>query len=97
MSIFIRDVGFPEAPVRLPDGDFLFVEMSPDRGWTIRVSADGSKRTVLAKTGRPNGLAMDRNGFVWVAETAKRACSGCRSMANSRSSRINARASRFCS
>ncbi|HZF16114.1 MAG TPA: SMP-30/gluconolactonase/LRE family protein [Steroidobacteraceae bacterium] len=73
MSIFIRDVGFPEAPVRLPDGDFLFVEMSPDRGWTIRVSADGSKRTVLAKTGRPNGLAMDRNGFVWVAETAKRA------------------------
>lgn len=73
MKIFTRNLGFPEAPVHLPDGDFLFVEMSPDKGCVTRVSADGAKQTLLAKTGRPNGLALDRNGLVWVAESAMRA------------------------
>jgi gluconolactonase len=73
MNIFARDLGFPEAPVALPDGSFLFVEMSEDKGWIIRITADGKDRRVIAKTGRPNGLACDRNGSVWVAETAQRA------------------------
>ena len=73
MTKFADQLGFPEAPVLLPDGDFLFVEMDPAKGWTIRFSADGSKRTVIAKTGRPNGLARDSDGYVWVAETAMRA------------------------
>lgn len=73
MNIFADQLGFPEAPVLLPDGGFLCVEMDAARGWVIRFSADGRTRTVLAKTGRPNGLAPDRDGSVWVAETAMRA------------------------
>ena len=56
MTKFADQLGFPEAPVLLPDGDFLFVEMDPAKGWVIRFSRDGKTRTVLAKTGRPNGL-----------------------------------------
>ena len=70
---FTDQLGFPEAPVVLPDGSFLFVEMDPAKGWTIRVSPDGKTRSVVARTGRPNGLAADRNGNIWVAETAMRA------------------------
>jgi gluconolactonase len=73
MTKFAEQMGFPEAPVLLPDGDFLFVEMDPAKGWTIRFSADGRTRKVIAKTGRPNGLARDSEGYVWVAETAMRA------------------------
>jgi len=70
---FAEQLGFPEAPVLLPDGSFLFVEMEPTKGWTIRFSPDGKTRTVVARTGRPNGLAVDRHGNIWVAETAMRA------------------------
>jgi gluconolactonase len=72
MRIFAEQLGFPEAPVLLPDGGFLFVEMDPAKGWVIRFSKDGKSRSVLAKTGRPNGLAPDRDGYFWVAETAMR-------------------------
>jgi gluconolactonase len=73
MKLFAKDLGFPEAPVPMPDGSFLFVEMSPDKGCVTRISADGETRHVLARTGRPNGLARDRAGYIWVAETAMRA------------------------
>ena len=73
MNSFADQLGFPEAPVLLPDGGFLFVEMDAAKGWVIRFSADGKTRTVLARTGRPNGLALDRDGNAWVAETAMRA------------------------
>lgn len=73
MNVFADQMGFPEGPVLLPDGGFLFVEMDPAKGWTIRIGPDGTSRTVLAKTGRPNGLAPDRDGTFWVAETAMRA------------------------
>jgi gluconolactonase len=70
---FAEQLGFPEAPVLLPDGGFLFVEMDPAKGCITRFSKDGKTRSVVAKTGRPNGLAPDRNGDIWVAETAMRA------------------------
>lgn len=73
MKIFVDELEFPEAPVLLPDGSFLFVEMGPDRGWVIKVSRDGKNRRVVAKTGRPNGLAMDRDQNIWVAETNQQA------------------------
>jgi len=73
MKIFADQLGFPEAPVLLPDGSFLFVEMDPAKGWIIRFSRDGKSRSVVARTGRPNGLAQDRDGYIWVAETAMRA------------------------
>jgi gluconolactonase len=73
MKIFASDLGFPEAPVLLPDESFLFVEMAPDKGCVTWISKDGASRRTVAKTGRPNGLARDRDGFIWVAETAQRA------------------------
>jgi gluconolactonase len=73
MTKFADQLGFPEAPVLLPDGGFLFVEMDPAKGWITRFSKDGRSRSVVARTGRPNGLALDRDGYIWVAETAMRA------------------------
>jgi gluconolactonase len=73
MKVFASDLGFPEAPVQLPDGGWLVVEMNPDRGCITRLSADGLTRERIVRTGRPNGLARDRNGAIWVAETHQRA------------------------
>ncbi|MFO1466028.1 MAG: SMP-30/gluconolactonase/LRE family protein [Steroidobacteraceae bacterium] len=73
MSTFIDGVQFPEAPVLLPDGAHLFTEMSPATGWILWVSRDGAERRVVARTGRPNGLAPDGSGRFWVAETLNRA------------------------
>lgn len=73
MTTFAADMGFPEGPVQLPDGSFLFVEMGPGKGWIVHVGADGESRRVLATTGRPNGLARDRHGAIWVAESAQQA------------------------
>ncbi|PQA89408.1 SMP-30/gluconolactonase/LRE family protein [Hyphococcus luteus] len=73
MAIFADKVEFPEGPVVLGDGSLLIVEMSPDTGCITHISADGTSRRVIAKTGRPNGLAMDREGNIWVAETHQKA------------------------
>lgn len=73
MKTFAADLGFPEAPLLLPDHSFLFVEMDPAKGCVTHVSKDGRSRKVVARTGRPNGLARDCNGTIWVAETAQRA------------------------
>jgi gluconolactonase len=73
MTIFAKDLGFPEAPVLLADGSHLFTEMTADTGWVLWISKDGNSRRVVARTGRPNGLAADADGFVWVAETLNRA------------------------
>ncbi len=67
--IFVGDLGNPEGPVLLPDGSWALVEMHPDRGWIAHISADGSSKRVVAKTGRPNGVTLDRHGALWVAES----------------------------
>lgn len=67
--IFVSDLKNPEGPVLLPDGNWALVEMHPDRGWVLWLSADGKSRRVLARTGRPNGLTIDREGTLWVAES----------------------------
>jgi gluconolactonase len=73
MSKFAEQMGFPEAPVVLPDGSFLFVEMDPAKGCITRISRDGKTRSTVARTGRPNGLALGPDGSIWVAETAMHA------------------------
>ena len=68
--IYVPDLAEPEGPVLLPDGSWLVVEMDPSRGCITHLSADGQSRRVVAKTGRPNGLAVDRQGTIWVAESS---------------------------
>ena len=67
--IFCTGLSVPEGPVMLADGSFLVVEMGPDRGCVTHLSADGREKRMLARTGRPNGLAVDRHGNIWVAES----------------------------
>jgi len=67
--LFVTGIGVPEGPVVLKDGSWLVVEMSPDRGCVTHISPDGKTKRVLAKTGRPNGLAVDKKGIIWVAES----------------------------
>jgi gluconolactonase len=66
---FTTQLSFPEGPVALPDGGWLVVEMGLKRGCVSRISPDGKLVTVIAQTGRPNGLAVDRDGVIWVAES----------------------------
>lgn len=67
--IFIDDLGKPEGPVLLSDNSWVVLEMREDRGCLTHISADGKERRVIAKTGRPNGLALDKDGLLWVAES----------------------------
>lgn len=67
--IFANGLSAPEGPVVLPDGGLLVVEMGPDRGCVTRLGEDGRIERVVARTGRPNGLAVDGQGDVWVAES----------------------------
>src|SRR5437868_6960660 len=71
--IFVKSLSFPEGPVVMPDHSLLVVEMGPERGCVTHIAADGQIKRVIAKTGRPNGLAVDRNGVIWVAESHSRA------------------------
>ena len=67
--IFTSDLGIPEAPLLLPDGSWLVTEMALERGAVTQVSADGKTHNVIARTGRPNGLAQTADGTVWVCES----------------------------
>jgi gluconolactonase len=69
--IFAKGLGVPEGPVLLPDNSWVCVEMSADRGCVSHISADGKTIRMIAKTGRPNGLAVDKDGFMWVAESSE--------------------------
>jgi gluconolactonase len=67
--IFAADLGDPEGPVALPDGTWLVVEGTAERGCVTQISSDGKSKRIIQKTGLPNGLAVDRNGVIWVAES----------------------------
>ena len=66
---FTEGLGQPEGPVVLDDGSWLVVEMIPEKGCVTHISKDGKSKRLIAKTGRPNGLAVDKEGFIWVAES----------------------------
>ena len=66
-DVFAAGLFFPEGPVALPDGTWLVVE-GGERGCVTQISADGKTRRTVAVTGLPNGLAVDSDGFIWVAE-----------------------------
>jgi gluconolactonase len=67
--IFAENLGEPEGPVALDDGSWLVVEMAPERGCVTRLDENGRMGRVLARTGRPNGLAVNGDGTIWVAES----------------------------
>lgn len=71
--IFATGLGEPEGPVFLSDGSLLVVEMSAERGCVTLLAGNGESRRIIAATGRPNGLAVDDYGVVWVAESRERA------------------------
>lgn len=48
------------------DGSWLVAEMG--NGIISHFSASEKKR-IIAETGRPNGLALDGNGNLWIAES----------------------------
>ena len=76
MTVFAEDLLEPQAPVLLGDGGWLCTEMDPSGEAVVRLDAGGAGKRVLARTGRPNGLAVDRRGAVWVAESRTRPCCG---------------------
>lgn len=67
--VFVGDLLDPEGPVAMPDGSWLFVEGADQRGCITQVSEDGRSRRTVRKTGRPNGLALDAEQTIWVAES----------------------------
>ncbi len=68
--IFARGLAPSEGPVLLPCGDLAICEMAPpERGGVSRISRDGRDHKVIARTGRPNGMAIDARGSLWVTET----------------------------
>lgn len=66
MTTFATDLKFPEGPVVLSDGSFLVVEGG--RGCVTQISPDGQSKRIVAVTGEPNGLAVDKTGAIWVAD-----------------------------
>jgi gluconolactonase len=66
---FTTGLGDPEGPVLLDDGGWLLVELSADKGRVTRLSCDVVEKRTVARTRRPNGLALDGRGFVWVVES----------------------------
>ena len=65
--IFCENVNKPEGPVSLSDGSWLIAEMK--YGVISHIGSDGQKKRIIAETGRPNGLAVDGDGCIWVAES----------------------------
>jgi gluconolactonase len=67
--VFATGLSFPEGPVALQDGSWLCVEGGAERGCVTQISPDGKNKHLVVRTGRPNGLAVDREGFIWIAES----------------------------
>ena len=64
--IFTSDLMNPEGPVFLSDGSLLVVEGT--RGTVTQIMPGGQSTRIIATTGEPNGLAVDRHGAIWVAD-----------------------------
>jgi gluconolactonase len=67
-TVLAEGLSLPEAPLLLADGSWLVAEMDVRVGSVTRLYPDGG-RAAVAKTGRPNGMALGRDGTVWVCET----------------------------
>ena len=70
---FATDLGAPEGPVCLADGSMYVTEMSAATLQITRLYPNGDRKVIKRTGGRPNGLAVDGNGNLWVAEAGLRA------------------------
>ncbi|MGB3909780.1 MAG: SMP-30/gluconolactonase/LRE family protein [Pseudolysinimonas sp.] len=68
-TVVVRDLGQPETPVLGADGGWTLVEMRGDRSCVSVVAAGERTARPIARTGRPNGVAVDAFGRCWVADT----------------------------
>lgn len=71
--IFAAKVGAPEGPVCLTDGSMYVTEMSGATLCVTRLDPSGRRKVVKRTGGRPNGLAIDGEGQIWIAEAGQRA------------------------
>jgi gluconolactonase len=71
--LFARNVGAPEGPISLTDGSMYVTEMSSSTLNVTRLSPKGERTVVKNTGGRPNGLAVDGEGLIWIAEAGQRA------------------------
>ena len=60
-------ISLPEGPAFLDDGSLCVTELALERGCVTRIAPDGIRGAVIAKTGRPNGLALGADAVLWVA------------------------------
>lgn len=67
MRVVVEDVGEPEGPVFAPDGGFYVTEMAAGRS-CVSAIVSGERHRLFRTAGRPNGLAIDGDGNMWVAE-----------------------------
>jgi gluconolactonase len=65
--IFASDLSLPVSPIQLADSSWLVSEMGVDRGCVSHISADGQTKQIIFKTIQPNGLLLDKDGTIWVA------------------------------
>lgn len=72
-GLFAADIGAPEGPVCLPDGSMYVTEMSAATLCITRLDPAGRRHVIRTTGGRPNGLAIDGDGLLWVAEAGLRA------------------------
>jgi gluconolactonase len=72
-EIFASGVGAPEGPISLSDGSMYVTEMSSATLCVTRLDAQGRRSVIKRTGGRPNGLAIDGDGMIWIAEAGQRA------------------------
>lgn len=72
-KIFASGVGAPEGPISLADGGMYVTEMSSATLCITKLDAQGQRSVITRTGGRPNGLAVDGDGMIWIAEAGQRA------------------------
>ena len=71
--LFATGIGAPEGPIPLADGSMYVTEMSGATLCITKIDPTGGRQVIKTTHGRPNGLAIDGNGRIWIAEAGLRA------------------------